>query len=196
GGVAVVDLLDADGVQGPGGGPHPLGLLAAEPEPALLVEVADVAGAMDGLASLADLGEAVSLLASPVGPRDHRPLDRDLADFAFRYDELVAPVLDGRVDETDDPHRRALDRKAHADAGTAHRPLAGIGEKLLGGDAGQRQRLGGAIKHLDLRAGRKAAREPLEDLEGDGSSRAEDAAQGRQGHHVLLRPAGEIVEEG
>src|SRR5690606_27088096 len=81
---------------------HALRLAAAEPQPAVRIEIAEVAHAVhDALAAVRagfpDLGQARLHVAVVVGVGGAGAGHGDLADFAGRQPQLVAPFGDGVV---------------------------------------------------------------------------------------------------
>ena len=81
--MGVEDPLHRDGEQRPLGGHDPVRLAAAEPDPAAVVKVAEVAHAVpEAAVRVGDLGQSGRLGAVEVGAAHLRPAHGDLADLA------------------------------------------------------------------------------------------------------------------
>src|SRR6185369_17982533 len=84
--------LDRDGVEGVPGGDDPVCLAAAEPDPALIVQIAHVTHAVpDAAGRIGDLGQAGRLGAVQVGAADLRAAHGDLADRTCGKRQVTGP---------------------------------------------------------------------------------------------------------
>ena len=159
-------------------------LPAAEPEPAPVVAVSEVAHPMEERIPrrVGDLGQGGRLGAAEVLARDDRPGDDDLADGPVGDLQVVGPERDRIVADPDDLDLDALERAADADAPALFGPVPGLSEDLVAADRGDRQGLGGAIGREDL-GGRLEQAGELGEHPGRGRcAGGDDAPERRDGH--------------
>ena len=154
-GHGVEHRLGLFGVQRAGGGFHALGLAPAEPQPALLVEPADIAHAVhDALAAVvlhfADLGRGRGLRAVVVAVGGGGAGHGDLADLARRQLAHAAPFRDRCVVDGDDAHHVRRHHAAHAGTGAGLGGCAGV-LQFTAFDHRHRQAFGGAVGRPELR---------------------------------------------
>src|SRR5438309_5498626 len=119
--VLVEDRLAGVGEQRAGCGLHPVALAPAVPDPALLVQVANIAHAVPPGVAVLDLGESAIPLAPKIFAGDDGAFDDQLADPAVWKDQPVVPGWERLVGDADDPQGDS--RKQLADTG----PFAGAG---------------------------------------------------------------------
>ena len=79
--------LAADRIHGAMRREHPVGLAAAEPEPALFVQIAHVAHAVpEGAVRICNLGEPGLFRPVVIGRGHHRAVHHDFTDFTWRQE--------------------------------------------------------------------------------------------------------------
>src|ERR1700679_2006210 len=98
--MSVQDLFDWDGEQGTRPRHDTLAFATAHPEPALLVERADVPHPMHDSSVLANLGEASRLRSRIILLRDHRTAHGDLAYLPVGDHEVIRPSLDRLIGDS------------------------------------------------------------------------------------------------
>src|SRR5438270_13953764 len=101
--VLVKDRLAGVGEERAGGGLHPVALAPAVPEPALLVQVANIAHAVPPGVAVLDFGERGIPLALKIFTGDDGAFDDQLADLAVWEDQPVVPGWDRLICDADDP---------------------------------------------------------------------------------------------
>jgi len=128
----VEDGFATDGVQGSVGGPDPMGLAAAEPQPSLFVQIAEIPYPVPETAALRIMyfGQPVLLLVVVIGPGHHRAAGHDLAHRADRNLQVVAPCRNRAVRGFDHPDSDAGQWPAHADSPSLLGQRPGGGENL------------------------------------------------------------------
>ena len=147
--MGVEHRFDLLGVERTFAGLHPVRLATAEPQPAVAVEVTEIAHAVDDMlraacATLDDLGQARLRVAIEIAVGRGRAGDGDLADLALRQTQAVRPFTDGAVVDADDAHAVRCHRPADAGAGA---PFGRFPRRLQFASLDQRDRqaFGGAV---------------------------------------------------
>ena len=140
-GMSVEDRLAGDGEERLLGQDHPVRLPPAEPEPSLVVAIAQVSHAMKKRLprGVGDLGQAGCLGSVEILSGHDRAGHDDLADLAVGHEQVVGPGGNRIVADLDDPGVDARDGPADAYAHSLVGGVAGFAQNLAAADRCDRQ---------------------------------------------------------